>query len=157
MNAGSSLFFEDVVVGTVFLSGERIVTEEDLHVFTEVSGDRHPIHVDPDFAAASPFGQRILQGPFGIAVVLGLFGQFEALSEGSIALTDIQDWRFRAPIFVGDRLTLRMRIAGKTPSRSGTRGIVDREMTLVKRDGSVAQEGRMGLLMACRPATPTRP
>jgi acyl dehydratase len=108
--------------------------------------------VDPHFAAAGPFGQRILHGPFGIAVVLGLFGQFAAFRDGAIALTDIQDWRFRAPIFIGDRLTLRMRIAGKSLSRSRLRGTVEREMTLLKADGSVAQEGRMALLMACRPS-----
>jgi acyl dehydratase len=151
VSAAPDLFFEDLVVGSAFTSGVRVVTEEDLRAFTEVSGDRHPIHVDPDFAARSPFGQRILHGPFGIAIVLGLFGHFEALTAAAIALTDVQDWHFRAPIFIGDRLTLRMRIVAKTLSRSGARGLVDREMRLLKGDGTVAQEGRMGLLMACRP------
>ncbi|KMO43873.1 hypothetical protein VQ03_06190 [Methylobacterium tarhaniae] len=148
------LYFDDVAVGSEFVSGERLVTERDLTSFAEISGDHHPIHVDPDFAARSVFGQRILHGPFGIAVVLGLFGQFRSFAAAAVALTDIQDWRFRAPIFVGDQLTLRMRIGAKSAGKSGRHGIVQRDMSLVKQDGTVAQDGRMGLLMACRAAPP---
>ncbi|SEP28484.1 Acyl dehydratase [Methylobacterium sp. ap11] len=151
---GYDLYFEDVVVGSEFVSGERLVTEHDLTAFAEISGDHHPIHVDPDFAAGSVFGQRILHGPFGIAVVLGLFGQFRSFGTAAVALTDIRDWRFRAPIFVGDRLTLRMRIGAKSAGKAGRRGIVQRDMSLVKQDGGVVQDGQMGLLMACRAATP---
>ncbi len=153
----NALYFDDVVVGSEFTSGERPVTEQDFFAFADISGDHHPIHVDAEFAAATAFGQRIAHGPFGIAVALGLFGHFTMFSAAAIAMTEIKDWRFRAPVFIGDRLRLRLRIAGKTPSRSGERGVVDRDMALLKADGSVAQDGRIGLLMACRPNVPIRP
>jgi acyl dehydratase len=154
---GADIYFDDVVVGSEFTSGERLVTEQDLLAFADISGDHHPIHVDAAFAAASGFGRRIAHGPFGIAVALGLFGQFTMFSAAAIAMTDIKTWRFRAPVFIGDRLRLRLRIAGKSPSRSAGRGVIERDMALLKADGSVAQEGQMGLLMARRPAAPIRP
>jgi acyl dehydratase len=96
------LYFEDVVEGQEYVSAPRKVTENDLLSFTDISGDRHPIHRDAEYARSTVFGQRILQGPFGIAVAMGMFGEFTELMDAAIALTDIREWRFLAPVFVGD-------------------------------------------------------
>lgn len=145
-----ALFFEDVVEGREYVSTPRIVTEQDLLSFTEISGDRHPIHTDAEYARTTAFGQRILHGPFGIAVALGLFGEFTELMNAAIALTDVREWRFLAPVFVGDALTLRLQIEGKQSLSAGDRGIVQRRMTLVNQHGKTVQEGLMGLMMLCR-------
>lgn len=146
------LYFEDVVEGRSFESGARIVTEADLLAFTEISGDRHPIHTDAAYAKATPFGQRILHGPFGIAIALGLFGEFTEFTEAAIALTDIGEWRFMAPVFVGDAIALQMTIEGKRLLSAGDRGIVQRRMTLVNQHGKMVQQGSMGLMMWCQQA-----
>jgi acyl dehydratase len=65
-------------------------------------------------------------------------------------VTDIRVWRFRAPVLIGDELTLRMRIEGKRLVSVGGRGIVERRMELVNQQGNVVQDGVMGLLMSCR-------
>ena len=123
------------------MSGGRRVTETDLSSFAELSGDRHPIHTDPDYARTTPFGQCILHGPFGVAVAVGLFTQFAEFTEAAIALTDIQDWRFLAPVLVGDELTLRMHIEGKRALGGGGRGVVQRRMQLLNQNGKIVQEG----------------
>lgn len=145
-----SLYFEDVVEGQTFVSTPRKVTEADLLSFTEISGDRHPIHTDATYARTTVFGQRILHGPFGIAVALGLFGEFTELTNAAIALTDVREWRFLAPVFVGDELTLHMKIEGKHRVSAGDRGIVQRRMALLNQQEEVVQQGIMGLMMWCR-------
>ncbi len=152
--AGSALYFEDVVVGREYLSERRLVTEADLIAFAEISGDRHPIHTDEAFARSTAFGERILHGPFGVAVALGLFTQFAEFTDAAIAVTDIREWRFLAPVLIGDELRLRMRIEAKRIVSAGGRGIVQRRMELVNQHGRVVQDGLMGLMMWCR--TPAR-
>jgi len=146
----SALYFEDVAFGCEYVSGCRPVTESDLVSFSDISGDRHPIHTDPEFARKTVFGQRILHGPFGIAVALGLFSEFAEFTDAAIAVTDIREWRFLAPVFIGDELTLRMRIESKRMISAGGRGVVQRRMELVNQNGKVVQEGVMGLMMWCR-------
>lgn len=145
----NAIHFEDAEIGTRFTVEGRAVTGQDLLGFAEISGDSHPVHTDAAWAAKSPFGQRIAHGPFGIALAIGLFGRIGAFRETAIAMTDIGDWQFRAPIYVGDFLSLEMTIVGKRTTRSG-RGIIDRRMRLLKSDGTVAQEGTSGLLIAHR-------
>src|SRR5947199_8864399 len=41
---------------------ERTITDADIVRFAEVSGDRNPVHLDEEYAARSPFGQRIAHG-----------------------------------------------------------------------------------------------
>ncbi|MDR3448608.1 MAG: MaoC/PaaZ C-terminal domain-containing protein [Alphaproteobacteria bacterium] len=148
------LYYEDVRVGSEFVSVGRTVSELDLNMFAMLSGDMHPIHTDSVYAATTPFGQRILHGPFGVALAIGLFGRFSEFQLASIALTEIREWKFRAPVFVGDTLHLEMQITGKTESKSG-RGFIDRRMRLINQKGAVVQEGLMGLLIAHRtPPTP---
>lgn len=152
-DAPAALYFEDVVVGQQYVSKKRLVTETDLDSFADISGDRHPIHTDHEFARKTAFGKRILHGPFGVAVALGLFTEFAAFTEAAIAVTDIREWRFLAPVFIGDELTLNMRIEAKRLVSAGGRGIVQRRMELVNQHGVVVQQGVMGLMMWCRTAT----
>jgi len=143
------MHFEDVDIGTRFVVGERVVTEQDLLGFAEISGDRHPVHVDAGWAARSPFGQRIAHGPLGIALAIGLFGRIEAFRDTALAMTDVSEWRFRAPIHIGDVLSLEVVIEGKRTTRSG-QGVIERRLRLLKADGTVAQEGCSGMLIARR-------
>jgi len=143
------MYFEDVEVGARFTAGPRTIAEQDLLQFAQISGDHHPVHVDAAWAARSPFGQRIAHGPMGIALAIGLFGQLQDFKDTAIAMTDVSDWQFRAPIHIGDTLTLEVTVTGKRITRSG-RGVIERGLRLLKADGSVAQEGRSGMVIARR-------
>ena len=67
----TSLYYEDVVLGTEFLSPGRTVTEADLTMVCMLSGDWNPLHCDAEFAAQSPFGQRIVGGVYGLIYLTG--------------------------------------------------------------------------------------
>ena len=144
-----TLYYDDVPVGATFHVPGRVVTEEDLARFAEISGDDHPIHTDENYARATPFGRRIAHGPFGIALAIGLFGRLPEFRESALAMTDVREWVFRAPLYIGDNLSLRVAIVAKRITRSGN-AIIDRRFELAKADGSVAQEGLSGMLIARR-------
>ena len=80
----------------------RLVTVRDIELFTEISGDRNPIHYDEELAARSRFGGVVVQG----GVTSGLLNAVVAEQlpgPGSVFLE--VSWRFLAPVRPGDEIT----------------------------------------------------
>lgn len=80
----------------------RTVTARDIELFTEMTGDRNPLHYDENLAARSRFGGIIVQG----GVTSGLLNAVVAEDlpgPGSVFLH--VDWDFRAPVRPGDEIT----------------------------------------------------
>jgi acyl dehydratase len=80
----------------------RRVTERDIELFTELTGDRNPLHYDEDAARRSRFGGLIVQG----GVTSGLLNAVVAEDlpgPGSVFLH--VDWSFKAPVRPGDEIT----------------------------------------------------
>lgn len=148
----NTLYYEDLEVGQTFRSPGRTVTEADLSIFSMVSGDWNPIHSDAEYARGTPYGQRIVHGVLGVAIVTGMFDRLGIFEESALALLGIDEWRFRVPILIGDTVHMELEIAGKRLTSKGARGIIDRKIRLVRHDGTVLQEGRMGMLTRLRPA-----
>jgi acyl dehydratase len=82
-------------------------------------------------------------------MAMGLFGRIPEFIDTAIAMTDIRDWVFRAPVFIGDTLRLEMAITAKRVIKP-SHGIIDRYIQLIKQDDTVVQEGTTGLLIARR-------
>jgi acyl dehydratase len=85
----------------------RTVTTRDIELFTEMTGDRNPLHYDEALAGASRFGGLIVQG----GVTSGLLNA--AVAEdlpgpGSVFLH--VDWSFRAPVRPGDTITAEVQV-----------------------------------------------
>jgi acyl dehydratase len=144
------LFFEDVAIGATFETPTRVISDRDIVLFSQVSGDHHPIHSDPVYAATTEFGRVIAHGPFGIAMAIGLFGTIEAFRDTAVLMTTIEQWKFRAPVFAGDTIHMTMEIIGKSLSRSG-RGLVRRKFRLLNGAGVVVQEGVSEMVVLHRP------
>ena len=83
-------------------SRTRTVTARDIELFTELTGDRNPLHYDPQLARRSRFGGIVVQG----GVTSGLLNAVVAEDlpgPGSVFLH--VDWAFRAPVRPGDVIT----------------------------------------------------
>ena len=91
----------DLKLGDRF-STERLVTDELIRKFAEVSGDFNPIHLDEDAAARTRFGRRIAHGMLSGAFISAVLGY--ELSERRIVYLS-QTLRFTAPVFIGDTVT----------------------------------------------------
>jgi acyl dehydratase len=137
-------WFEDFAVGERFTSGPRPVTADDLAAFTRVSGDDHPLHTGDD---------PILQGPFGIAVAMGLLQGLGIHGDAVLGLLDTH-WHYRGPVRVGDVLQLEVTIVRCHRTSRGDRGVVTRHMRLVTDAGDTVQEGTTTALLAARGGGP---
>lgn len=83
-------------------SRTRTVTARDIELFTEITGDRNPLHYDAELAGQSRFGGIVVQG----GVTSGLLNAVVAEDlpgPGSVFLH--VDWNFRAPVRPGDVIT----------------------------------------------------
>ena len=73
-------------------------SQEQVNQFAELSGDKNPLHIDPDYAAESSFGQTIVHGVLTISVFSQIIGM-EFPGAGTIYLG--QELEFKRPIYVG--------------------------------------------------------
>ena len=78
------------------------VTSEHVRLYTEISGDRNPLHYDEDFVAGTKFGRLVVQGGITTGVLHALVAQ-DMPGPGTVFLS--QDWKFTAPVFIGDTIT----------------------------------------------------
>jgi 3-hydroxybutyryl-CoA dehydratase len=109
-----SYFFEDMQEG-MEASFSKTVTEADIVLFAGVTGDLNPVHVDAEFAAASMFKQRIAHGMLSASFISTVFGT-RLPGPGCIYVS--QSVRFRAPVFIGDTVTARVKVTGLKPERN---------------------------------------
>lgn len=119
--------------------------------FAGLSGDFNPIHTDAEFAAATPFKQRIAHGLLGLAMLSGLGSRSGMLDGTAIAFLGIEDWKFSKPVFFGDTLHGRMTVTGVRPSSKPGSGVLKRRMELVNQRGEVVQSGTFLTLVRARP------
>src|SRR4051794_34977005 len=82
----------------------RTVTERDIVLFTEISGDRNPIHYDAELARSSRFGGVVVQGGVTSGLLNALVAE-QLPGPGSVFLEVA--WRFLAPVRPGDVITAR--------------------------------------------------
>jgi 3-hydroxybutyryl-CoA dehydratase len=84
------------------------VTKEDVHLFSQVTGDTNPVHLDDDYAAKTSFGKTIAHGMLTAGFISAAIGT-KLPGPGCIYLE--QSLKFRAPVFIGDTVTTRVTIA----------------------------------------------
>jgi acyl dehydratase len=83
-------------------SWARTIGPEDVEAFARFSGDRNPLHFDPEFAARTRAGRLIVQGGLTTALFNALVAM-ELPGPGSVFLH--QEWDYPAPVYVGDIVT----------------------------------------------------
>jgi acyl dehydratase len=113
---------------------EREVSLRDIALFTEISGDRNPLHYDPEFAAASPFGAVIVQGGVTTAILNAVVAE-DLPGPGSVFLSLALD--FRAPVRPGDTITGEVEVVAVRSDKP----ITDLRVAVRRHDGVTAVEG----------------
>jgi acyl dehydratase len=112
----------------------RRVTERDIELFTELTGDRNPLHYDEEVAARSRFGGLIVQG----GVTSGLLNAVVAEDlpgPGSVFLH--VDWSFKAPVRPGDEITAEVEVIEVREDKPLTR----LRTTIANQEGTVVLDG----------------
>jgi acyl dehydratase len=112
----------------------RLVTRRDIELFTEISGDRNPLHYDEAFAAATRFGGLVVQGGVSTAVLNAVVAE-DLPGPGSVFLQ--LDLRFLAPVRPGDVITGAVEVT----SARADKPITGLDVRVTRDDGVVAVEG----------------
>ncbi len=144
--------FEEFAVGEEFETHGRTLTETDLVTFCGVVGDYEPIHADEEFARKSPLGRRIMQGSLVTSVVDGLISRM-GLFEGTAIAFLACSWEFKAPVFIGDTIRARLRVAETRPSRRGGRGVVTFAVAVLDQERREVVSGTYTMLFVAKSAS----
>lgn len=98
--------YEDLSVGMTHET-HHVITEKDIDLFAEVSGDRNPLHMDEEFAKNTAFGQRIAHGALTASYISGILGN-DLPGPGSIFVG--LSMRFRRPVYIGSKVIVRVEV-----------------------------------------------
>jgi acyl dehydratase len=83
----------------------HVVGRETIDAYAEISGDYNPLHMDPEFAAASQFGTVIAHGPIGLQVMFEAVARW--LGTDGVPVGVLIDVAYRGPVRIGDSVTCR--------------------------------------------------
>ena len=138
----SVLYLDDLLVGTVWETRARTITETDVVTFATWSGDMHPLHTDEEYATQTQFGGRIFHGPGVLALAFGLEMSLGWKMGSAIAFLGIKEWNLLAPVRMGDTIRVREEVVEVRPSASKPdRGVVTTRVQVVNQRDEVCQEG----------------
>ncbi len=110
------------------------MTARDIELFTEMTGDRNPLHYDERLAAASRFGGIIVQGGVTSGLLNALVAE-DLPGPGSVFLH--VDWSFRAPVRPGDEITAEAEVLEVREDKP----ICTLRTTITNQDGTIVLDG----------------
>jgi len=148
----SGRFYEELEVGTrVVHEPSRTITETDNLLFSSLTMNPQPLHIDAEFAARSEFGQILVNGMYTLSLMMGLtvFDLTLGTTGGNLGFGAIA---FRTPVFIGDTLTaesevLERRLSGSRPGW----GVVRFAHRARNQRAELCIECERAALMRCRP------
>ena len=111
-----------------------MVTARDIELFTEMTGDRNPLHYDEDAARGSRFGEIIVQGGITTGILNAVVAE-DLPGPGSVFLE--ANWQFRAPVRPGDTITAEVEVLEVRPDKP----IARLRTTISNQDGTVVVDG----------------
>jgi acyl dehydratase len=112
----------------------RTITPHDIGRFTQISGDRNPLHYDLAAAKASRFGEIVVQGGITTAILNAVVA--ECLPGPGTVFLNV-NWDFKAPVRPGDVITGRVEVIEARTDKPVTK----LRTTVTRGDGTVALDG----------------
>ena len=103
-----TICIEDIEIGMV-RSLRKVVTDQDIEMFAEVSTDRNPVHLDDDYARDTIFQGRIAHGMLTAGLISAVIGE-QLPGHGTVYLG--QELKFLAPVRPGDMVLAEVEVTG---------------------------------------------
>jgi acyl dehydratase len=149
----AGLYFEDFEVGQEFSHAlTRTVTEMDNTLFSLLTLNPQPLHIDAHFAAKTEFGQRIFNSLYTLGIMIGMT-VYDTTLGTTVANLGMTDVVFPKPVFHGDALHATTKVISLRESKSRpTAGIVEFEHQALNQNDEVVGRCRRTALMHRRPA-----
>ena len=112
----------------------QTVTEREVELYAQITGDRNPLHFDAAFAARTRFGRLVAQG--GIAAgMLNALVAMDLPGPGTVFMS--QSLKYLAPTYLGDTLTGEIEVIGLKPDKP----VCQLRATIRNQDGTLLLEG----------------
>lgn len=144
-------YFEDFEEGIEILSQGRTMTEADIINFSGFSGDFNPLHTDAQEASIGMFGERIAHGMCGFSMATGLLVRLNIFEGTIVAFYGIDEWRFRAPIKIGDTIHSVAKVVEKKESKKEAQGLVTFIVDVLNQEGTSVMGGMVKVIVKKRP------
>ena len=113
---------------------QMAVTHDHVLQYAAVTGDRNPLHFDEAFTAKTSFGRLVAHGGITTGLLHALLAQ-DMPGPGSVFLS--QDWKFTAPVFIGDTITA----AAEVVSVHASKPVCQLRIVIQRGDGENVLEG----------------
>ena len=123
----------DIAVGQ---KATRALTLTAAHVktFAELTGDYNPLHFDESFVANTKFKRLVMQGGLTTGLLHALVAM-DLPGPGTVFLS--QNWKFTAPVFIGDTITAEAEIL----SIHASKPVTQLKMIVTRQTGEIVLEG----------------
>jgi acyl dehydratase len=110
------------------------LTADHVRKFAEISGDHNPLHFDEGFAAKTTFGRLVVQGGLTTGLLHALVAM-DLPGPGTVFLS--QNWKFTAPVFIGDTIVAEGEVISVHPAKP----VTQMRMKVTRDDGTTVLEG----------------
>jgi acyl dehydratase len=148
-------YYDQLQVGDRILHGRsRTITEAENLLFSGMTQNTQPLHLDEEFARQAGFDGRIVNGILTLGLVIGI--TVPDLTEGTIvANLGYQNIQHPAPVYLGDTLSVETEVLEKRPSESkGDRGLVRLRHQGRNQKGDVVIEVERTVMFLMAPDSP---
>ena len=149
----AGLYFDEFEEGHVFKHElRRTVTEADNMLFSNMTLNPQPLHIDFDFASKTEFGKPLVNSLFTLGLMIGISVNDTTIGTtvGNLGMTDV---KFPHPLFHGDTVRVETEVKGKRESRSRpTQGIVTLIHRAYNQNGDLVAQCERAALMHKSPS-----
>lgn len=149
----AGLYFEEFSPGQQFNHAwTRTLTEMDNVLFSSLTMNVQPLHIDAHFAAKTEFGKPLVNSLFTLGLMIGMTVNDTTLGT-TVANLGMTDVMFPKPLFAGDTIHVRTNVLSVRESKSRpTAGIVDFEHIALNQRDEIVATCKRAALMHKRPA-----
>ncbi len=125
-------YYEEFEVGeTIEHDKRRTISEADNQAFCDMTMNQQPLHLDAEFAADTPFGERLVNGLYTMSLAVGL--TIPETTDGTIvANLSYDNVEHPNPVFHGDTIRVQSTVTDKRETSDGERGIVTMHVEVFK-------------------------
>ena len=110
------------------------LTADHVRTYAEMTGDYNPLHFDAEFTSRTKFGKLVVQGGLTTGLLHALVAM-DLPGPGTVFLS--QNWKFTAPVFIGDTITA----VAEVLSVHATKPVTQLKMTIRRQDGETVLDG----------------
>jgi len=110
------------------------LTADHVRTYAEMTGDYNPLHFDAEFTSRTKFGKLVVQGGLTTGLLHALVAM-DLPGPGTVFLS--QNWKFTAPVFIGDTITA----VAEVVSVHATKPVTQLKMTIRRQDGETVLDG----------------